>query len=220
MPSESALQIGQECFLSAMGRTLVVEVLGATRDTIWVSYPTADVIKEGTGVELSFHNQHGFIGFHARVSSGPKSGQTGIMLERSESADHRKERRNWRVPCRLPASAKRYNESDTVPSTIIDLTIDGAMIQSTIVAEAGSMLELTFDVPKAKLPVVLLAQIVYTDPTPEGDINRYGTRFLELTRVNREALMWFLYEKIQAAYPRELAALYPRPKRRKEETKS
>ena len=215
MGAQSALIVGQECFLSAMGRVLVVEVLGMKGDTIWVSWPTADVIKDGTGVELSFHNQHGFIGFHTRVSSGPKPGQTGIMLERSESASHSKERRNWRVPCKLPVSVKRYGEDKVTASRIIDLTIDGAMLASTYSAEAGAMLELQFDLPKAKVPITVLAQIVYADPTPEGEMNRYGTRFLELTRPNREMLMWYLYEQIQSSYPRQLRDLYPRPSRKR-----
>lgn len=215
MPSQSPLQVGQECFLSAMGRVLVVEVLGMKGDTIWVSYPAVDAIKDGTGVELSFRNQHGFIGFHTRVSSGAKPGQTGIMLERSESADHGKARRDWRVPCKLPIAVKRYGDPKTVTGRIIDLTISGAMIATNFSAEAGSMLELQFDLPKAPVPVMVLAQIVYADPTPEGDINRYGLRFIELTRPNREALMWFLYEQIQSNYPKELRALYPRPSRKK-----
>ena len=222
MDAQTALVVGQECFLTAVGRVLIVEILGVKGDTIWASYPAADRIKDGTGVELSFHNKHGFVGFHTRVSSGPKPGQTGIMLERSESADHGKARRDWRVPCKLPVSLKSYGEAKTVQGRFIDMTIEGAMISGGISAKAGAMLEMQFDLPKAQVPVTVRAQVVYSDPTPEGDINRYGVRFLELSRPNREALMWYLYEQIQANYPKELRDLYPRPSKRKkpEETKS
>jgi hypothetical protein len=195
-----------------MGRVLVVEVLGVSGDTIWVSYPTADVIKDGTGVELTFHNETGFIGFHARVSSGPKISQSGIMLERAESSSHSQERRNWRVACRIAVTAKRYGDEVSHPCGMLDLTIDGAMIYGEASFDAGAMLETTFSLPK-KEPITILSQIVYKDPTREDGRIRYGIRFVEMAAEAKTSLMWFLYEKIHESYPEQLRNLYPRPKR-------
>ena len=75
MAAPLTLTVGQECFLTAMKRVMVVEVLGLSEDSIWVSYPTSDIIKDGTGIELTFKTENGFVGFHARVSAGPKVNQ-------------------------------------------------------------------------------------------------------------------------------------------------
>ena len=37
--------------MKAVGRVLVVEILGIAKDTIWISFPTVDAILEGTAEE-------------------------------------------------------------------------------------------------------------------------------------------------------------------------
>lgn len=214
MAQSTPLQVGRECFLSAMGRVLVVEVLGVSRDTIWVSYPTSDIIKEGTGVELSFHEPSGFIGFHARVASGPEMNQSGIMLERAESARHNKERKNWRVPADFPIILKNYGEEQQYEGRLKDLNIDGAHIKSTSDFDAGSMLEAKMKLPNSDA-FTLLAQVVYRDPTTRDKPNRYGLRFVEIPKSAKEALTWYLYERIRELYPKQLRDLYPAPPKRK-----
>lgn len=214
MASISSLQIGRECFLTAMGRTLVVEILGISGDSIWVSYPTTDVIKEGTGVELSFHEPGGFIGFHSRVTSEPKMNQSGIMLERAASARHNTQRKNWRVPTDFPVQLKAYGEDTLHEGVMKDLTIDGALIKTHSEFPAGSMVELTLQLPKSK-PHTFLVQIVYTDPTTPEQQNRYGLRIVDAPNAAKNALTWFLYERIHEVYPQQLRDLYPRPPKRK-----
>lgn len=214
MASTSPLQIGRECFLTAMGRTLVVEILGISGDSIWVSYPTADVIKEGTGVELSFHDPGGFIGFHSRVASGPTMNQSGIMLERAASARHNTQRKNWRVPTNFPIQLKAYGEDALHEGEMKDLTIDGSLIKTHSEFPAGSMIEMTLQLPKSK-PFTFLVQIVYSDPTTPEKQNRYGLRFVEIPSAAKSALTWFLYERIHEVYPQQLRELYPRPQKRK-----
>jgi hypothetical protein len=214
MSTTSPLKVGKECFLNAMGRVLVIEILGISGDSIWVSYPTADIIKEGTGVELSFHENDGFIGFHARVASGPNMNQSGIMLERAESARHNKERKNWRVPADFPVIIKKYDEEEQHEGVLKDITIDGGLVKTQDVFQAGSMLDIKMQLPEAREALNFLAQIVYSDPTTSDQQNRYGLRFVEVPAKGKKELMWFLYKKIHELYPRQLRELYPRPSKR------
>ena len=210
MGIQSPLQIGQECFLTAMDRTLVVEILGLSGETIWVTYPMADTIIEGTPAELSIHEDNGFIGFHTRVTSAPKPNQQGIMLERTESAEHAKARRHWRVPTKLKVSIKSSQEDDYSDATLCDLSIDGALIATKTDLAPGSNIEMLFQLPH-QTPHVILMQTVYCAPKDQEGNNRYGLHFVEVSQEANDALMLYLYEKIKKTYPQQLRDLYPRP---------
>src|SRR5690348_16873003 len=101
MQSASALTVGNPCFLSAHGRTCIVEVLGVSNGTIWVTFPWAVPLDEGTGVELMFQQDEGHVAFHTRVSSAPGT-PVGLMLERAESCADGQRRRDWRVATDYP----------------------------------------------------------------------------------------------------------------------
>lgn len=189
---------------------MVVEVLGLSEDSIWVSYPTSDIIKDGTGVELTFKTNNGFIGFHARVSAGPKVNQGGIMLERSESGLNNKERRNWRVPCSFPVSLQEVDHPEVHSCRMVDLTIDGLMLYSKSALDPGATVSISFSLPN-RPKTTTRCRVVYCDPTPDGDSNRYGLRFEEIPHEGKESLIWFLYERIRDIYPRQLSDLYPSP---------
>ena len=211
MGTMSPLHIGRECFLTAMGRTLVVEVLGISGETIWVSYPIADTIKEGTPAELSLHEPDGFIGFHTRVTSAPKPNQPSIMLERTESAEHSTARKHWRVSTDLSVSIKCVDDTHYHEATLCDLSIEGGLITSLAELTAGGMLEMVFQLPH-EVPHAILLQVVYCDPTSEHGERRYGLRFIEISEEANEALMMYLYKEIQRTYPQQLRDLYPYPK--------
>ena len=130
MGTKSPLRVGRECFLTAMGRTLVVEIIGISGETIWVTYPMADTIKEDTVAELIIHEPNGFIGFHTRVTSSPKPNQQGIMLERTESAEQTKARKHWRVATDLAVSIKSVDEENYHEATLCDLSIEGGLINT------------------------------------------------------------------------------------------
>ena len=214
MATQSPLQIGRECFLTAMDRTLVVDILGLSGETIWVTYPMADSIKEGTSAELSLHEANGFVGFHTRVTSAPKPNQQGIMLERTESAEPIKPRKHWRVTTNLTVSIKVSGEEQYHEATLRDLSIEGGLITTPIELAAGSKLEMLFQLPNDN-PHAILLQVVYCHPTPKKGGNRYGLHFIEMNEAANAALMLYLYEKIHEAYPQQLCDLYPRPAKRK-----
>jgi hypothetical protein len=74
--------------------------------------------------------------------------------------------------------------------------------------DAGDIVELIFQLPQSAVHR-LTAQVVYCDLTNEAGVNRFGLRFLEVKRRAREAITWFLYDRIQSLYNEELRELYP-----------
>lgn len=208
-PAESPLKVGRECTLRAVGRVLLVEILGMARETIWISFPSQDPLAEGTGVELEFHNEGGYICYHARVAAGPRNTSNGIMLERSETASHMQRRREWRVPMNFSIWLRKHGEEDAHKAQMRDLSADGALIHTLASLEAGEMVDLAFQLPE--YPTVRLrARAVYCDDTKAG-YSRFGLRFEEMPHQTRESITWYLYDRIHALYPEQLQDLYPRP---------
>ena len=209
-PPQSPLQVGRECYLRAMGRVLVVEILGMARHTIWVSFPSADAIGEGTGVELEFHDRETVARYHARVAVGSKNGSSGIMLERAESATHLQRRRDWRVPTDFTIWVRPIGEKRKQKGRMLNLTSDGALLLTRTYFEAGDALELIFQLPEFPAHQVV-SQVVYCDTTDADGVYRFGLRFLEVKKRAREAITWYLYDRIQDLYMDEIRELYPCP---------
>jgi hypothetical protein len=93
---------------------------------------------------------------------------------------------------------------------MVDLTAHGTLIATTYRFEPGEIVDLIFQLPQSAVHRVT-AQIVYCDLTDEQGVNRFGLRFVEVKRRAREALTWYLYDRIQSLYIDELRELYPLP---------
>ena len=209
VPSQSPLQVGRECYLRALGRVLIVEILGVAGDTVWISCPSAETLSEGTGVDLEFHHDEGFMGYHARVAVVARHPANGIVLERCETASFRPERRDWRVPTNFPVWLRRPGAKKKLKGRLLDLTENGASVATPAPFDAGDMLELIFQLPEYAAHQ-LVAQVVYSDKTASNEVNRFGLRFVEVKKRARNAITWYLYDRIRELYPEELRDLYPR----------
>ena len=209
VPSQSPLQVGRECYLRALGRVLIVEILGVAGDTVWISCPSAETLSEGTGVDLEFHHDEGFMGYHARVAVVARHPANGIVLERCETASFRPERRDWRVPADFPVWLRRPGAKRKLKGRLLDLTEKGASVATPAPFDAGDVLELIFQLPEYAAHQ-LVAQVVYSDKTASNEVNRFGLRFVEVKKRARNAITWYLYDRIRELYPEELRDLYPR----------
>ena len=207
-PSQSPLQVGRECYLHAMGRELLVEILGIARQNIWVSYPSADVLCVGTGLDLTIPTDAGGMAFHARVAVVPSEPAKGIMIERCETAEHRTERRDWRVPTDLSVEVRSPKATEGKAARMLDLTDAGALLTTAARFSAGDMVEMRFQLPD-NAPHRVLAQVVYSNKTGAKDCNKFGLRFIQMNRAARSTITWFLYERIQDLYPDVLRDMYP-----------
>lgn len=204
---QTPLVVGRECHLTALGRTCIVEVLGISTGTVWVSFPWAVPLAEGTGVELMFPVGDGFAAYHARVGGSPGSAG-GLMLERAESCEDGQRRRDWRVPTDYPVWLRVHGETEKFKGRMRDITANGSMVTTSAYFEPGDVIEMIYQLPEFAVNR-LVAQVVYSDTTDENGINRFGLRFVEVNKRAREAITWFLYDRIQALYNDELHEMYP-----------
>ena len=204
---ETPLAIGRECHLAALGRTCIVEVLGISSGTVWVSFPWAISLPEGTGVELKFSLGDGFASYHTRVGGSPGNAG-GLMLDRAESCEDGQRRRDWRVPTDYPVWLRVNGDTEKFKGRMRDLTANGSMVTTSAHFEPGDTVEMVFQLPEFAVNR-LVAQVVYSDTTDENGINRFGLRFIDVKKRAREAITWFLYDRIQALYNDELHAMYP-----------
>lgn len=210
MPTSSQipLQVGRECYLRALGRQFIVEIRGISGDTIWISYPFSDTLEEGTGVELEFYNGDGFVGYHARVAVALRHSGNGIMLERSETSIARYERRDWRVPTDFSVWVRRPGLKKKLRGHLLDLTEKGARAAMSTGFQAGELVELAFELPESSAHL-LEAQVMYCEDTHCDGVCHLGLQFVEVNKRARDAITWFLYDRVRELYAEELRELYP-----------
>ena len=206
--SQIPLQVGRRCHLRALGRLLIVEVQGISGDTIWISYPFSEPLEEGTGVELEFHHVGGFVGYHARVAVALRHSGNGIMLERCETSIGRFERRDWRVPADFSVWLRRPGSKEKLRGRLLDLTEQGARAEISSDFQAGELVELIIQLPQSAAHL-LVAQVMYCEDRRIDGARHLGLRFVEVDKRARDAITWFLYDRVRELYAEEVRDMYP-----------
>lgn len=207
---QPTIQVGCECHLRVEKILHTVEILGLGKNTIWVSFPSNPTPKPGTGVELELHNTAGFVRYYTRVTQSNSTPGGGVMLERAETATYMKRRREWRVPTDIPAKLRVVDDPTTYPAQVVDLSSEGARIESDAVLAPGEVVGIVLKLPRGRLSHKFTAQIIYHDKKKRGKSRAYGVRFLEVSRRTRRSITIFLWKRIRKEYPDELRSLYPR----------
>ena len=208
----SPLKIGTEAFLRAGGFVYLVEVLGIAQNAIWVSFPDIEPPAPGTGVELDIDDGDVFTRFHAHVAASAAS-SPGIMLERSETASHRKQRREYRVP--YDSAVDVFHEPSQTMSTarIVDVSGGGVRLASNESLGVGDRLKISVEWPN-EIAYEYPARVLYARPPKLlSHTYGYGVRLHDSDAGAKRALTEFLSREIARRYPEELRALYPRTPR-------
>ena len=209
----SPLRVGNECFMLVMDQRYFVEILGITTDTVWVSFPASNYPLEGMGAELQFHTDDGFSTFHTRVAKGPEKKGDGVILQRAEAATYLKHRRSWRVTCDFPVMINTLKEARLHEARLVDLSVEGALVEAKSEFETGEILNVSFTLPQHPTRA-LRARVIHYDPPTVLRSGKLGLRFTDVPPDSRESLTVFLYREIRERYPKELRAMYPRPRAR------
>lgn len=206
------LKIGSEAFLRAAGYVYLVEVLGVAQNAIWVSFPDTDAPAPGTGVELDIDDGETFTRYHAHVAvSAPHS--PGIMLERSETASHRKLRREFRVPYEVEVDVLHEASEAASAARLVDVSGGGLRLASAELFAVGDRLRLTIEWP-LEFDYEYPVRILYARPPRIfRQAYEYGVKFADMNPEAKRALTQFLSREIARRYPDELRALYPRTRR-------
>lgn len=207
-PAASLLQVGRTCRLRVKDHVFDVEILGLSREMIWVSCPSSNGLEEGAGVELEFRDGERFAGYHARVVVLPATPGNGVMLRRSESATYRAQRSDWRVPTDFSVYIRRDGTDEKFAGRMLDLTQNGSLVATTGEFEVGDDVEMFFQLPGFAAHR-LFAKIVYSDKSAPSGPSHFGLRFTKVGRESRETIVWYLYDRIWELYAEELRELYP-----------
>lgn len=207
--AQVSLEVGRECFLRAGKQSFLVEVLGMAQDTVWLSFPDASAPRRGTGLELEVHDGRGFASYHAVMRVGPKETGHGILIERRSTSAYMKHRRNWRVPTDFPTWMQGPDDGDRHDARILDLSYDGAKVQTRGVYSVGTTVQFELKLPRRPSHRIS-ATVIYAANVNRNRSRAYGLRFTTVSQNGRDSLRKFLSARIQELYPEELRALYPR----------
>lgn len=217
IPAQDALRAGNTALLKVTNRRFLVTVLDLAKETIWVSFPGADYLVEGMGVELEFHDRDGFLRYYSRVVIPPKNVGDGVVLQRVETAQVIRHRRTWRVPTHLPVHLRDPVDNRQWSGRLVDLSAEGGLaLTHAAVEAAGAELEAAVEFPEHGL-VRLLAKVIHT--TPADRLYRVGLYFTKISKTNRDRLTAYLYPRIREHFQAELRELYPPPGQSKNQTR-
>ncbi len=214
---KSPLRCGNTGFLCLMDDRFLVEILGLERNQIWTTFPGVCYPLAGMGGRFEFHNETGFIAYNVQVLRYADRPESGIILERSESADQRTHRTSWRVPTdinvvfRTPHSQERYS------AVMEDLSAEGALIRAHPVLPVRTPIEMTFALDRVHGQQTMEGRICYAHEETElraPAALRYGVRFSNMTPATRRLLTLYLYHHVRKLYPKDVAAMYPRTRRK------
>lgn len=211
------IRCGNTGFLCIMDSRFLVEILGVERNQIWVSFPGVCYPLANMGGRLEFHHDSGFIAYNVQVLHYAEHPASGIILERSESADQRTHRTSWRVPTNIDVVFRTPDSPERYSAVMEDLSADGASLRAHPVLQVRTPLELGFALDREHGQQIVEARICYAqDETglQTSSALRYGVRFTTMAPATRRLLTLFLYHHVRKLYPRDVAAMYPRNRRK------
>lgn len=210
------IRCGNTAFLSIMDSRFLVEILGVERNQIWVTFPGVCYPLANMGGRLEFHNDTGFIAYNVQVLHYAEHPASGIILERSESADHRTHRTSWRVPTNLDVVFRTPDSPERYSAVMEDLSADGALLRAHPVLHVRTPLEMSFALDREHGQQIVEARICYAQEDAGLQAStalRYGVRFTHVPAATRRLLTLFLYHHVRKLYPKDVAAMYPRTRR-------
>jgi len=214
--TNNLLVVGNAAYLNMMDERFLVEILGTENNKIWVSFPGACYPLNGMGGRLEFHRPDSVSAYNVQVLRYAEGQARGIILERSESADHRTHRTSWRVPTNIQV-AIQLDENDHRYSAVMEnLSAEGALLRATPTLALSTPLRIAFPLDKEHGIQVVEGRVRYAheaEAMADPPVRHYGVRFTGMSGETRRLLTLFLYHHIRKLYPKEVAAMYPRNRR-------
>ncbi|MCF6285818.1 MAG: PilZ domain-containing protein [Candidatus Hydrogenedentes bacterium] len=219
MPGPSTpITVGNTAYLSIMDERFMVQILGVEGNAIWVSFPGACYPLNGMGGRLEFHRPEGLSAYNVQVLRYADGQAKGIILERSESAEHRTHRTAWRVPTDMTVAVQLPDSDYRFSAVMENISADGALLRAHPVLPIRATVHMTFSLDREHGEQLAEGRVCYAQEassmtTPPAQ--HYGIRFTTMNADTRRLLTLFLYPHIRKIYPKDVAAMYPRTRRRK-----
>jgi hypothetical protein len=202
------LERGKTVFLRFMGKRFLVEIESVADDTIAVSFGGSSYPIDGLGVELEFHDFEGVKTYHTQVVSGPREPGDSMILRRSAGLTRKHHRRGWRVPLETRTEIREPFQSDVHKGVVINVSSEGALIETTAPLEVGEAVELPLVLPKHHTYNVTGRVIRKESLALPGGLERYGLVFVDTPPKARKALTRFIWSQIRRLYSEEARAQF------------
>lgn len=216
--SGNLIAIGNTAYLHMMDERFLVEILGTEDNKIWISFPGACYPLNGMGGRLEFHRTDGLSAYNVQVLRYADGPSTGIILERSESAEHRTHRTSWRVPTDFQVAVQLDEDNRRFSAIMENISAEGALLRAHPMLAIGTPLRLAFQLDKEHGLQVMEGRVRYAmeaDGMANPPVQHYGIRFTGMKPESRRLLTLFLYHHIRKLYPKDVAAMYPRARRQR-----
>lgn len=215
--SNNLIAVGNTAYLNMMDERYLVQILGTDRNQIWVTFPGACYPLNGMGGRLEFHRPDGLSAYNVQVLRYADGESAGIILERSESADHRTHRTSWRVPTDIQAAIQLDDHGQRYSAVMENISADGTLVRAQPMLAIQTPLRLAFPLDKEHGLQVVDGRVCYAheaEPLAGNPVQRYGIRFTGMSPESRRLLTLYLYHHVRKLYPKDVAAMYPRNRRR------
>lgn len=215
--SDNPIRVGNTGLLCLKENRFLVEILGVDGNQIWTSFPGVNYPLHGMGGHFEFHGERGFVAYNVQVLRYADRPETGVVLERSESAEQRTHRTSWRVPTDINVVFRTPNATENFSAVMEDLSADGCQIRTHPVLSIRTPIEMAFALDREHGNQIVEGRVCYVQedsnlqPSPAL---RYGVRFVQIPPAARRLLTLFLYHQVRKLYPKDVAAMYPRTRRR------
>ncbi len=203
---------GARCIVTVNTLRYTAEVVASGHDTVGVICRGSEFVADaGDDADLEFLDARHRVVYHMQVVVAPSKPGEGMILQRAASAAYARRRRAWRVPLESPVVIHRDGASQSREGRVINLSTEGALVAVGAPVAVGEMLILYLSLP-GEHEHAIAARVVRHE---EGDPPCYGVRFATVSPEARQALTRFMWARLRALYPGDIAALWPGNRRRR-----
>lgn len=185
---------------------------------IWVTFPGACYPLSGMGGRLEFHKPDGLIAYNVQVLRYAEGEGAGIILERSESAEHRTHRTAWRVPTDITVAIQSESVEHPFSAVMENLSSEGTLLRALPPLAIRSPLRMTFSLDQEHGKQVADGVVCFAKEAGQmaaAPGQHYGVRFTKMPAETKRLVTLFLYHHVRKLYPKDVAAMYPRTRRRR-----
>jgi hypothetical protein len=199
------IRVGNQCLLKVMNQHFMVEILRVDGTAIETSFPGSDYPIAGMGVDLQFHDKHGFNSYQTTVFEGPQQTGNTLLLNAQVRSSRAQHRDSCRVPTDLTVQAKDQVHVRRYDAALRNLSAGGALLETIGPFELGTTLEITLSLPGEPTHGVL-GRVVHASNDArrkEGGARLLGVRFVSPDAHVVQSIVRYIWNRLRDLYPPE-----------------
>jgi len=196
--AEHLLSLHSHGHLYADGNRVAVDVVDYCGKAVQIKFTDKPLIGGSPWCWLDFDTPEGLARYYTQVCAATYDADDGLVLVRVPGL----ERNGLREFARVPASFKTVlKRPDGVleEAELINISSGGALVESRAALGFRGQVGLELSVPE-KGAFSVGGQVVHVEEM-EGDLRRYGIRFVEVDRTFLRGLFEYLWGRLKELFP-------------------